>query len=154
MQKKRQYPICRSQRPRCLRNEPSSPARTLESWVRIPLEARMSVCVYSVLVFFCVYVMALRKTDPPSKESYQLCIGLRDRKRGKGPKCCRAREREIEYKILLYLSKTSLRIRHNMNTRSFGRKALCVQQGLQFGDFLSHRTLNIESTNFLKNAVF
>jgi hypothetical protein len=32
----------------------SSPARTLGSWVRIPLEAWMSVCVYSVSVLFCM----------------------------------------------------------------------------------------------------
>jgi hypothetical protein len=34
-------------------------ARKLESWVRIPLKAWMSVCVYSVFVLFCVYVAAL-----------------------------------------------------------------------------------------------
>jgi hypothetical protein len=38
----------RSQWPRGLRQEPSSPARTLGSWIRIPLEAWMSVCIYSV----------------------------------------------------------------------------------------------------------
>jgi hypothetical protein len=43
-----------SQWPRRLRNKLSSPARTLQSWVRIPLEAWMSVYVYSVLVLFCV----------------------------------------------------------------------------------------------------
>jgi hypothetical protein len=43
---------CRSQWPRGLRHEPSSPSRTLRSWVRIPLEAWISVCVYFVL--FCV----------------------------------------------------------------------------------------------------
>jgi hypothetical protein len=43
-----------SQWPRGLRHEPFSPARTLGSWVRIPLEAWMSVCVYSVFVLFCV----------------------------------------------------------------------------------------------------
>jgi hypothetical protein len=32
----------------------------------------MSVCVYSVL--FCVYVAGLGPADPPSKESYRLCI--------------------------------------------------------------------------------
>jgi hypothetical protein len=31
-----------------LRHQPSSPARTLRSWVRIKLKVRMSVCVYSV----------------------------------------------------------------------------------------------------------
>jgi hypothetical protein len=35
-------------RPRGLRREPSSPARALVSWVRIPLEAWMSVCICSV----------------------------------------------------------------------------------------------------------
>jgi hypothetical protein len=42
--------VNRSRRPRCLRRELSSPAPTLRSWGRIPLEAWMSVCVYSVLV--------------------------------------------------------------------------------------------------------
>jgi hypothetical protein len=44
----------RSQRSRGLRDEPSSPARTLGLLVRIPFEAWMSVCVYSVFVLFCV----------------------------------------------------------------------------------------------------
>jgi hypothetical protein len=44
----------RSQWPRRLKHEPSSPARTLGSWVQTPLEAWMSVCVYSVFVLFCV----------------------------------------------------------------------------------------------------
>jgi hypothetical protein len=41
---------CRSQWPRGLRHEMSSPAQPLGSWVRIILEAWMSVCVYSVLL--------------------------------------------------------------------------------------------------------
>jgi hypothetical protein len=45
---------CRSQWPRGLRYEMSSPAWTLGSFVRIPLEAWMFVCVYSVFVLFCV----------------------------------------------------------------------------------------------------
>jgi hypothetical protein len=36
------------------------------------------VCVYSMFVLFCVQVAALRRADTPSKESYQLCIGLRN----------------------------------------------------------------------------
>jgi hypothetical protein len=40
-------------RPRGLRHELSSPARTLGSWVRIPLKSWMFVCVYSV--FVCRY---------------------------------------------------------------------------------------------------
>jgi hypothetical protein len=45
--------MCRSQWPRDLRYESSSPVRTLGSWVRIPIEAWMSVCVYTVFVLFC-----------------------------------------------------------------------------------------------------
>jgi hypothetical protein len=40
--------LSRSQWPRGLKHELSSLARTLGSWVRIPLEAWMSVCVYYV----------------------------------------------------------------------------------------------------------
>jgi hypothetical protein len=43
----------RSQGPRGLRHEMSSPAWTLGSWVRIPLEAKVFVCVYSVFVLSC-----------------------------------------------------------------------------------------------------
>jgi hypothetical protein len=43
-------PLIRSQRPRGLRHEMSSSAWTLGSWVRIPLEAWMFACVYSVSV--------------------------------------------------------------------------------------------------------
>jgi hypothetical protein len=32
------------------------------------------VCVYSVLVLFCVQVAALRRANPPSKESYRLYV--------------------------------------------------------------------------------
>jgi hypothetical protein len=31
------------------------------------------VCVFILFVLSCVYVAALRRTDPPSKESYVLC---------------------------------------------------------------------------------
>jgi hypothetical protein len=41
---------CRSQWPRGLRHELSSPARTLGSWVRIQLKARTFVCDYSVCI--------------------------------------------------------------------------------------------------------
>jgi hypothetical protein len=43
----------RSQWPRGRRDDMSSPARTLGSWVRIPLKARTFVCVYSVFVLSC-----------------------------------------------------------------------------------------------------
>jgi hypothetical protein len=45
---------CRSQWPRGLRHKMSSPAGTLGSWVRIPLEEWMFVCFYSVFVLSCV----------------------------------------------------------------------------------------------------
>jgi hypothetical protein len=38
----------------------------------------MSVCVYSVFVLSCMQVAALEHADSPSKESYRLCIGLRN----------------------------------------------------------------------------
>jgi hypothetical protein len=75
----------RSQWPRCLRYEQLSLFQTLVSWVRIPLKARMSVCIYSVFVLCCVYVAASRRVDSPSKESCRLCIGLRNWKSGQGP---------------------------------------------------------------------
>jgi hypothetical protein len=46
--------LCQSQWPRGLRHELSSLSRTLGSWVRTPLKAWMSVCVYSVFVLSCV----------------------------------------------------------------------------------------------------
>jgi hypothetical protein len=51
-----------------LRHELSSPAQTLGLWVRVPLEACMSVFVLS-----CVQVAALRRADSPSSESYRVC---------------------------------------------------------------------------------
>jgi hypothetical protein len=41
--------------PRGLRHEPSSPARTLGSWVRIPLKAWMCVCVFILCLYCSVY---------------------------------------------------------------------------------------------------
>jgi hypothetical protein len=50
----------------------------------------MSVCVYSVLVLSCVYVAALRRADPPSKEFYRLYIDKETEKEVKVHKGCRA----------------------------------------------------------------
>jgi hypothetical protein len=53
--------------------------RSLDRWDRgFESHSWMSVCVYSVFVLSCVQVAALRRADPPSKESYRLCIGLRN----------------------------------------------------------------------------
>jgi hypothetical protein len=48
------YGIGRLQWPNGQRHELSSLARTLGSWVRIPLKIWISVCFYSVFVLFCV----------------------------------------------------------------------------------------------------
>jgi hypothetical protein len=65
----------RSQWRRGLRHEPSSPARTLGSRVRVPLQAWMFVCAFILCwLVFRVYVAALRRAHPPSKESYRLCM--------------------------------------------------------------------------------
>jgi hypothetical protein len=60
----------RQQRQHDLRQDMSSPAQTLGSWARIPLEAWMP----SFVLYLCypVRVTALRRADPPSKESYKL----------------------------------------------------------------------------------
>jgi hypothetical protein len=87
---RKMYFSSRSQRLRGLRHEPSSSVRTLGSWVRIPLEAWMSVYFYSVFELFCVQVAALRRGDPPSKESYRLCIDYETEKAAKVHKGCRA----------------------------------------------------------------
>jgi hypothetical protein len=46
--------VGRSQWPSDLRHELSSPAQTQGSWVRIPLNARMSVCAF--ILCFCYLV--------------------------------------------------------------------------------------------------
>jgi hypothetical protein len=71
----------RSQWANGLRHEMSSPAQKLGSWVQIPLETWMSVCVYSVFVLSCVQEAALRRTDPPSKEYYRLCKKIKKLKK-------------------------------------------------------------------------
>jgi hypothetical protein len=83
----------RSRWRRGLRHELSSLTRTLGSWVRIPFKAWMSVSVYSVFVLFCVD-SGLATSWSPFKESYRLCIRLRNWKSGQGPtKDCTAIDR-------------------------------------------------------------
>jgi hypothetical protein len=47
----------------------------------------MTVWVYCVFVLLCVYAAALQRADPPSKESYRLCIDEGSEKR---PRSARA----------------------------------------------------------------
>jgi hypothetical protein len=65
----------RSQWPRGLRHEMSSPAQTLGSWVQTPLEARVSECFYSVFMLSCICT-GLVTSSSPSKESYRLSTWL------------------------------------------------------------------------------
>jgi hypothetical protein len=51
----------------------------------------MSVCVYSVFVLSCEQVEALRRADPPSKESYRLC-----KKDYKTEKAAKVQRRAVE----------------------------------------------------------
>jgi hypothetical protein len=71
--------ISRSQWPRGLRDGPSSLSRNTGIVGSNPNQG-MDVCVrlFCVFVLFCVYVATLRRADPPSKESYWLCIGIRN----------------------------------------------------------------------------
>jgi hypothetical protein len=55
----------------------------------------MDVCMR--LLCLCIVLCVgsgLAMAVPPSKESYRLCIGLRNRKDGQGPKGCKVRERQ------------------------------------------------------------
>jgi hypothetical protein len=61
----------RSQWPRGLWHELLSLARTLGSWVRVPLKGRMSVYVYLVFVAMCRWRPCVG-ADPPSEETYRL----------------------------------------------------------------------------------
>jgi hypothetical protein len=76
------------------------------------------VCVYSVFVFSCVYATALRRADPPSKESYWLCIGSGNWKSGQGPtKGCRAII--IQFFIIYMPSQGQLQTRRSVNTGNY-----------------------------------
>jgi hypothetical protein len=52
------------------------------------------LCVFILCLCCHVYIAALRRADPPSKESYPLCTGLINWKNSRGLKGCRAIERK------------------------------------------------------------
>jgi hypothetical protein len=58
------------------------------------------VRLFCVCVGLCAGGAALRRADPPSKESYRLCIGLKNLKSSQGPKGFRAIEKRIKPEIL------------------------------------------------------
>jgi hypothetical protein len=88
---------CRSQWPPGLRHKLSSPAQTLGSWVRIPLEAWMYVCVYSVCVVLCVG-SGLSTGWSPIQGVLPTVNRITKLKSDQGPKkSCRAIDSSIEY---------------------------------------------------------
>jgi hypothetical protein len=102
--------FCRSQWPRGLRHEPSSPARRLGIMCSNPTrQMDVFVRLFCVCVVLCVG-SGLAMSWSPSNESYRLCLGFRNSKSGEGPtKGCRAieREREFVFYIVLWLMELS-----------------------------------------------
>jgi hypothetical protein len=50
----------------------------------------MCVWAYFMFVLFCVKVAALRRADPPSKETYLLCLDSESEKRSGPTRAARA----------------------------------------------------------------
>jgi hypothetical protein len=74
---------CRSQGAHCLKHDISSLAQALGSWVRIPLEAWMSLRVSSMIVLSWVGCgLSVGWPPPLPKESYLLSVSLRKCKTG------------------------------------------------------------------------
>jgi hypothetical protein len=99
---------------RSLRHKLSSSAETLGSWVRIPLEAWMSVYVYSVFVLSCVQVAALQRADPWLRKR------SRNSKSGQSPtKGCRAIDmfsNDTQFSLIL----------SSINMVIFGLNSICL----------------------------
>jgi hypothetical protein len=86
---------CRSQWSRSLMR-----LHSLEHWDRGFESHSRHGCLFAFILCLCCSVCrltTLRWAGPPSKESYQLCIGLRNWKSDQGPtKYCRAIDRQRE----------------------------------------------------------
>jgi hypothetical protein len=67
----------------------------LEHWNRGFESHSRHECLFAFIlfVFFRVYVAALRRADPLSRESYQLCVHQDSEKAAKVHKGCRAIDR-------------------------------------------------------------
>jgi hypothetical protein len=85
--------ISQSQCPLGLRYEPSSPAQTLGSWVRIPLEAWMSLCVCSVFMLFCIGNGLATGRSPVLGVQPSVYGLIKMKKTAKAHKRCRATDR-------------------------------------------------------------
>jgi hypothetical protein len=77
------YSISRSQWLRGLRHKLSSLARTLGSWVRIPLKAWMFFCVYFVFVLSCVGSGLAMDWSPVQGVLESYCLRIKKLKRNK-----------------------------------------------------------------------
>jgi hypothetical protein len=62
--------------PRGLRHELSSPTPTLRSWVRIPLEAWMFVCV------LCAFILCLPRVEAGKNTSTVIPVSRKRRQKG------------------------------------------------------------------------
>jgi hypothetical protein len=73
----------------------------------------MSMCVY----FVFVQVPALRRADPPLKESYRLCKIQETEKATKTHKGCRAIDRQIDRSVCLSFLLRMLRQNHKLQRK-------------------------------------
>jgi hypothetical protein len=85
--------FCRSQWPRSLGHELSSPPQPLGLWIRVPLGAWISVCLYSVFMLSYVKIAALRRLIPLPRNPIDC---LKDQE---NEKVAKAQQRAVEPEI-------------------------------------------------------
>jgi hypothetical protein len=112
----------------------SSHAPTLGSWVRVPLEAWISVSVYSVLVLSHVCTEAVRRADTSPKKSYGQCVEIRKWQRDQETtKGCRAIDQWMNINTGSVL-KTEYIDTINMLLDIIYHPVFCIKQ--RFGDWI------------------